>query len=106
MQGLGLLIMQIGINGYEEGKGKDNDSLFNVTYYFNSLGHEILCDITNIHLQILTLLYLPSSTLLIRASTRELLVPYSSLLALCFYKRQPTYFRTQADINAHVLSSK
>ena len=30
--------MQIGINGYEEGKGKDKESLFNVTYYFNSLG--------------------------------------------------------------------
>ena len=56
--------MQIGINGYEE--GKDKEALFNVTYYFNSLGHEILCDITNIHLQILTLLYLPSSTLLMR----------------------------------------
>ena len=39
--------MQIGINGYEEGKGKE--ALFNVTYvtyYFNSLGHEILCNIT------------------------------------------------------------
>ena len=36
--------MQIGINGYEE--GKDKEALFNVTYYFNSLGHEILCDIT------------------------------------------------------------
>ena len=59
--------MQPGINGNEEGK--------DVTYCFNSLGHEILCDITNIHLQILTLLYLPSSTLLMRASTRELLVP-------------------------------
>ena len=66
---------------------------------------KVLCDITNIHLQILTLLYLPSSTLLMRASTRKLLVPYSSLLALCSYKRQPTYFRTQTDINAHVLSS-
>ena len=51
---------------------------------------KVLCDITNIHLQILTLLYLPSSTLLMRASTRKLLVPYSSLLALCSYKRQPT----------------
>ena len=80
--------MQPGINGNEEGKA----ALFNVTYCFNSLGHEILCDITNIHLQILTLLYLPSSTLLMRASTRELLVPYSSLLALCSFKRQPTYF--------------
>ena len=78
--------MRTGINGNEE--GKDNEALFNV----NSLGHEILCDITNIHLQILTLLYLPSSTLLIRASTRELLVPYASLLAPCSYKRQPTYF--------------
>ena len=58
-------MMQIGIDGYEEGKGKDNEALFNTTYYFNSLGHEILCDITNIHLQILTLLYLHSSTLLI-----------------------------------------
>ena len=67
---------------------------------------KVLCDITNIHLQILTLLYLSSSTLLMRASTRELLVPYSSLLELCSYKRQPTYFRTQTDINAHVLSSK
>ena len=67
---------------------------------------KVLCDITNIHLQILTLLYLSSSTLLMRASTRELLVPYSSLLALCSYKRQPTYFLTQTDINAHVLSSK
>ena len=38
--------MQIGINGYEEGKGKHKEALFNVTYYFNSLGHEILCDIT------------------------------------------------------------
>ena len=40
--------MQIGINGYEEGKGKDKEALFNVNYYmyFNSLGHEILCDIT------------------------------------------------------------
>ena len=38
--------MQIGINSYEEGKGKDKKALFNVTYYFNSLGHEILCDIT------------------------------------------------------------
>ena len=66
---------------------------------------KVLCDI-NIHLQILTLFYLSSSTLLMRASTRELLVPYSSLLALCSYKRQPTYFRTQTDINAHVLSSK
>ena len=65
---------------------------------------KVLCDI-NIHLLLLTLLYLPSSTLLIRASTRELLVPYSYLLALCSYKRQPTYFRTQTDINAHVLSS-
>ena len=35
---------------------------------------KVLCDITNIHLQILTLLYLSSSTLLMRASTRELLV--------------------------------
>ena len=34
--------MQPGINGNEEGK--------DVTYCFNSLGHEILCDITNIHL--------------------------------------------------------
>ena len=67
---------------------------------------KVLCDITNIHLKILTLLYLSSSTLLMRASTRELLVPYSSLLALCSYKRQPTYFRTQTDLNAHVLSSK
>ena len=92
--------MQIGINGYEE--GKDKEALFNVTYYFNRLGHKICCDITNIHLQILTLLYLPSSMLLMRASTRELLVPYSYLLALCSYKRQPTYFRTQTDINAHV----
>ena len=95
--------MQIGINGYEE--GKDKESLFNVTYYFETV--KVLCDITNIHLQILTLLYVSSeSTLLMRASTRELLVPYSSLLALCSYKRQPTYFRTQTDINAHVLSSK
>ena len=82
--------MQTGINGNEE--GKDNEALFNVTYYFNSLGHEILCNITNVHLQIITLLYFPSSTLLMRASTRELLVPYSSLLALCSYKRQPSYF--------------
>ena len=67
---------------------------------------KVLCDITNIHLQILTLLYLSSSTLLMRASTRELLVPYSSLLALCSYKRQPIYFRAQTDINAHVLSPK
>ena len=67
---------------------------------------KVLCDITNIHLQILTLLYLSSSTLLMRESTRELLVPYSSLLALCSYKRQPTYFGTHTDINAHVLSSK
>ena len=44
--GLGLFIMQLGINGYKEGKGKDKEALFNVTYYFNSLGHEILCDIT------------------------------------------------------------
>ena len=29
--GLGLLIMQIGINGYEEGKCKDKEALFNVT---------------------------------------------------------------------------
>ena len=58
---------------------------------------KVLCDITNIHLQILTLLYLSSSTLLMQASTRELLV--LSLLALCSYKRQPTYFRTQTDIN-------
>ena len=42
--------MQTGINGNEE--GKDDEALFNGTYYFNSLGHEILCDITNIHLQI------------------------------------------------------
>ena len=35
--------MQIGINGYEEGKGKDKEALFNVNYYFNSLGPEILC---------------------------------------------------------------
>ena len=27
--------MQIGIDGYEE--GKDNEALFNVTYYFKSL---------------------------------------------------------------------
>ena len=67
---------------------------------------KVLCDITNIHLQILTLLYLSSSTHLMRASTRELLVPYSSLLALCSYKRQPTYFLAQTDINADVLSSK
>ena len=38
--------MQIGINGYKEGKGKDKEALFNVTYYLNGLGHEILCDIT------------------------------------------------------------
>ena len=32
--------MQIGIKSYEKGtgKGKDKESLFNVTYYFNSLG--------------------------------------------------------------------
>ena len=30
--------MQIGIKSYEKGKGKDKESLFNGTYYFNSLG--------------------------------------------------------------------
>ena len=94
--------MQFGINGYEE--GKDKESLVSLII----LTVKVLCDITNIHLQIhvVTLLYLSRSTLLMRASTRELLVPYSSLLALCSYKRQPTYFQTQTDINAHVLSSK
>ena len=54
--------MRIGINGYEE--GKDKEALFNAAYYFNSQDHEICCDITSIHLQILTLLYLPGTTLL------------------------------------------
>ena len=36
--------------------------------------------ITNIHLQILTLLYLPSTTLLMQASARELLVPFLTTL--------------------------
>ena len=31
--------MQIEIKSYEKGKGKDKESLFNVTYYFNSLGN-------------------------------------------------------------------
>ena len=59
--------MQTGINGYEEGKGKDKEALFNVTYYFNSLGHAILCDITKYPFTdtYCTLIYLPSSTLLI-----------------------------------------
>ena len=66
--------MQIGINGYEEGKGKDKEALFNVTYYFNSIGHEILCDITKYPF---TDTYLTLSSYLYafdRASTRELLV--------------------------------
>ena len=33
--------MQIEINGYEEGKGKDKEALFNVANYYNSSYHEM-----------------------------------------------------------------
>ena len=33
--------MQIGINGYEEGKGQGKEALFNVANHYSSLGHEM-----------------------------------------------------------------
>ena len=48
--------MEIGINGYEE--SKDKEALFvMLLFQQTALAHELFCNITNIHLQILV--YIP-----------------------------------------------
>ena len=67
-------------------KDKDKEALFNVAYNEQTtLAHKLFCDITIISLTgyLPALLYLPSTTPFMRASARELLVPFFTPLVWC-----------------------